>query len=642
MVLALLGRAELLQAWRLCRGDKQQLLETLELFGYQASPAYVEKVLRDLLLVDERDTAAESGESSEVKPTPPSLKSPKPLPQVAYYTLLKRERYASEAEAQQDLPPIFEGVVPLSDAELEGWWSQQEPISPRPLTHSQRMTPVIRQRLQQAVGERLAVKKLVRQMARRQPLRELPTEPRLLPAGRVTVVADLNDRLLPFWQDISDFCELIRQKHGKVGLDMRVLAEDEPLKDFYRFDEWQQRNLNPLPWQKIPAQSQVVILSDVGQLSPAGSLIRRNWLHFLRQLNRRGITPLVFSPIVATQQCPRVLAYSRQFLWQRFGRLQQQKGSGDQQFHQQQVERVLGFLALSPHIEPELLRALCELLPVTEGQSGVEASVYRHPQVQWSHTAIALDNEARNHYQQQFKQENPVLQQQVLALIRRHHSAQFPIVWAETVLNAEPWGMVGAAEVQRADEFMLRFAATFYGSADHDGMARLARRHLGRLSLSQRSAKDYATAIKVLADRKEIAAGQALPEEYDSRIASQILRELAERQHYYLNQIGSQLMLCQQPPARGQCLAEFDTVQDSFWVNGERISLTPTPLPEGVVKDKDKPLPNPPLIKGGSLTPLRTNSWDKRFVSSLDKGRPGGVALRLSLLLCLFMKSAPR
>ena len=51
-----------------------------------------------------------------------------------------------------------------------------------------------------------------------------------------------------------------------------------------------------------------------------------------------------------------------------------------------------------------------------------------------------------------------------------------------------------------------------------------------------------------------------------------------------------------------------------------------------------KPLPSPPLIKGGSLTPLRTTDADKRLVSSLDShvlpfkrgsGRPRGVAFEL-------------
>ena len=49
---------------------------------------------------------------------------------------------------------------------------------------------------------------------------------------------------------------------------------------------------------------------------------------------------------------------------------------------------------------------------------------------------------------------------------------------------------------------------------------------------------------------------------------------------------------------------------------------------------KEKPLPNPLLIKGGSLRSLRTTTT-KRLVSSLDSnvllfkrclGRPGGVA----------------
>ena len=570
------NRAQLLALWQ-AHGDERLLADAAELFGYQASDKYLRQLQSHK---DDQENNIDAQEKESVKKTEQSQQLPAPppkRPQVTYYYLAQRERYATEAAAQQEIPEVFNGVEAISDDELANFWDdfrhEADPLNVTPLTQPQTMAPFIRQNLRQEVGQRLDVKTLVRQVAKQTPLKTLPTEPRLLPAGRVTVIADLNPRLLPFWDDIREACELIKQKHGKIGLDMRVLAQDEPLADYYAYEDWLRRQLHVKPWQKIPAQSLVIILSDLGQLAPENSRIRQRWLYSVERLNRRGIKPLVLAPVAAERQCPLLQAKTQLMLWQRFGRLKRQKARGDKTRHKQLVERVLSFLSLSPHIEPALLRVFCELLGHHAGQTGIEADVYLHPDVQWGYTAITLKAEQREYYQQQFAQESETVKQAVLRCIGQHHCQQFAVVWAESILNAEKLMDVDPILVSKAEDLMLRFARRYYGESAHDGMMRFARRHLSRLKPEQHTQKSYVPALYGLAYRNEVRSGQAVPPIYNTEIVNQVLREPAEDKQYYLQQRGAQLQVCCEPQKRGQCLAEFRAGQKSILVNKQLVDL---------------------------------------------------------------------
>jgi len=573
------SRADLLRALQTCQkktqADPQALAAVAELFGYEIAE-------QQRLSISELDqeTAIEAGDVKAVQQGTPRLNSPSAQAQVTYYYVAHRERYASESSAKQEQPDCLQGVEAIGDDALDTAWDKQAAITPSKLTQAARMTPRIRQGLRQVVGQRLDVKALVKQVARQTPLKQLPTQPRWLPAGRVTVIADFNQRLVPFWEDIHEACELIQQKHGKIGLDIRVLAKDEPLQAYYAYAQWRQQQLQPKPWEKIPAQSLVFILSDLGQLAPENSLIRHRWLSFVQQLNRRGIKPVVLAPIAAEQQSHVLQKGTQQLLWQRFGTLKIQQSCGDQLAHQAHVLRVVSFLSLSPHIEPELLRTLCELLPFQQGNTGIEAEVYLHPDVQFGLTSIAIKPSQREHYQQQFKQLPVALKQQVFDCIQQHHSAQFAAVWAESILNAEPLMPVKAALVKQAEALMLRLAKRYYNQPTHDGMMRFARRHLSRINTQQQHKKPYASALYGLAYRAAIEQGKAIPKHLDSSIVNQVIRQSSEVTQYQLYQIGEHCFICamddkrlQQRGLVGQVLARFSTVQTTLLINQQSLSL---------------------------------------------------------------------
>ncbi|MGB3918844.1 MAG: hypothetical protein WBL07_15530, partial [Thiothrix litoralis] len=143
-------------------------------------------------------------------------------PPEAFYALKHREQYADPDTPDDDLPDCLRGVEPLSAADLRPL-EQGEPLAHQPLVPQQRLVPFLRQALTYPLGQKLDVPRLVQQVARLQALQRIPRRSKVLPAGRVYVLLDLNKRLLPFWQDAHDLCDLLTRKQGKNGLDIRVL-----------------------------------------------------------------------------------------------------------------------------------------------------------------------------------------------------------------------------------------------------------------------------------------------------------------------------------------------------------------------------------------------------------------------------------
>ena len=197
----------------------------------------------------------------------------KPAPEL-FYVLKTRQQYATFESLTSDLPAAFQGVQPLQDDELQPW-APGAPLPWQPILPAPRLSEFLRQTLTHSIGRQLDVPKLVKQVARLKMLSQLPRKPKVLPAGRVVVLLDLNKRLRPFWQDAQQLCEAIARKHGRNGLEIRVL-NDNPLGEYW---DWFDESRQLRPWQPLHAQSVVFIISDLGQLADEEN---RRGLHWLR------------------------------------------------------------------------------------------------------------------------------------------------------------------------------------------------------------------------------------------------------------------------------------------------------------------------------------------------------------------------
>lgn len=567
---SLTNRADLLRWIKRCQTVEEKQL-VAQLLGYTSVESH--KVIpspQAIYLQGSNDLRV----SKPVIKTVKDKSQPEQRPPECFYALTQRETYGDIDQIDDDLPACLRGVEPLSADDLRPF-EQGEPLTHQPLVPEQRLVPFLRQTLSHALAQRLDIPRLIKQMVRLQVLPRVPRKPHVLPAGRVYILLDLNKRLLPFWQDAHALCELLVRKHGKNGLDIRVL-EDYPNGRYHSwFDDYQ----IPKAWSPLKTPSVVLILSDLGQLAGKNSATQQVWLQFVRQLARQGICPVVLSPVAPQHLSPIFQNLVKQIPWGRQTHLKPQKPNQDLAQHKANVRRVLGLLAVAVHIEPELLRAILACLPIDQAGSGVEADVYLHEDVVWGYTAITLKPEKRDEYRALFRNESAVLQRQVLALLRRHHIGQFPAVWAEEVLNAQPlvnFPLAELADLKRAENFMQRFARSFWGQTQHTGMAQFARRHLQRLGKDEQGKAlyqdSYSSVLYGLAHREQLLDGGEIPSVYNANLVLSALGKRTEPKQYTLIQRGEYLEVQEQSQSSntlvtGVRITEFKTVHDTLLLN---------------------------------------------------------------------------
>jgi len=587
-------------------------------------------------IIDEIDFKVPPPEPPKIDPDPVPAPAKLALkrPQELFYALASQEHYADPQQLGDNLPRALQGVEPLSDADLLPFASG-EPLPHQAIVPEARMRDFLRQSISHSLGQRLDMPRLVKRIARLQTLYHLPRKPRVVPAGRVYVVLDLNKRLLPFWLDAHRLCESIVRQYGLNGLEIRVI-EDDPLGEYWDwFDQQQQLK----QWQALTAQSVVFIVSDLGQLAEQDSPIRTLWDSFFRQLSRKNTIPVVLAPVSAAQQQPERLKTIRQVLWNKHGKLKPEKIDPDIKAHAEHVRKVLALLSIAVHVEPELLRALLRCLPAEQADSGIEAAVYQHADMQWGYTAVSMRPEKRAEYQAEFKQLDAGLQYQVLSLIKRQHIGQFPAIWAEEVINALPlvaFPLEQLADVQQAEAFMQRFAKTLQGAQSDSGMTQFARRHLNRLSgeaICQYN-DSYTSTLYGLAYREQLRAGAPLPAEYDAAIVHELIRERTELNRYGIWQVGEAFSIADAdsgPVAIGGAkLAEFDAIHDSImlfksWVENGRMRVDkqllrlPVRGEPCIVEQLDgQTLDFDTGLARLTLSPFRKPSWAIKIYRNLD------------------------
>lgn len=353
-----ISRGELLRWMRHKTQEEKRL--SAPLLGYewrepQAGNAFQPEAVEKSPLLGEMPQPKE-----KVTSTPSAQRPPE-----RFYALSQRERYANSDDQNDGLPASLRGVAPLLDDDLKPF-AEGEPLPYQPLLSEQRLLPFLRHVLLYPLRQKLDIPQLVKRVARLETLRSLPYQPHTVPAGRVYVLLDVSKRLRPFWDDAHAVCGLIERKHGRNGLDIRVV-EDDPQGHYWDWFDGQQ----PLQaWGRLKPQSVVLILSDMGQLSAEGSVVRQRWLRFVKQLQRQGVKPVVLSPISPQHQCPQLQAFTHQVLWGRHSRLKPQKRNSRMAEHSAYVQRVLGLLSVAAHVEPELLRAVLACLPAYQVDAG--------------------------------------------------------------------------------------------------------------------------------------------------------------------------------------------------------------------------------------------------------------------------------
>lgn len=514
------SRADLVRWFKTSSSEEEQVL-VAELLGYELPWASQKVFLAPSAFINEsQQTLLESQSTSQ-----PELEQ---RPSAVFYALTEREIYQNEDETK--LPKFIQAAEPLATADLQPWEVTQ-PLTHQSILPESRLAPFVQNSLHLEQGQYLDLTVLVKKLARLQSLQRILKAPHQVVSGRLYVLLDTSQRMRPFWDDLSEVATLIKRKYGRVGLEVRLIEACPPT----RYSDWLSENSIPQAWQNFASPSTVLVLSDLGQLTGHDSLVRQQWLCFIQSLQQLTCRVYALSPISPEQQDLRFRKLLTQVLWNRNSLLKPQANQGSQKPQPAKVERVLGLISAAVHVEPELLRAILQCLPSDQADSGVEAAVYKHADINFGLTAISLKADKREAYQALFKAEPTDLQQQVIALLRQQHISQFPAVWAEEVLMLSDLIGFELPELEQAQTFMSRFTSQFSAHSDDLGMRQFARRHLQRLGAKG----EHSSVLYGLAYREQLRAGEEIPADFDLNVVQAVVQQATESTEYFLRQKGT-------------------------------------------------------------------------------------------------------
>ena len=250
------------------------------------------------------------------------------------------------AETRDPQPQEREEGEYLTDEEL-AVPDRVAPATP-PLAPWSRLLPFLRSALgEDRPGHRVDTRRLVRMVARGEPLREVPRQPYRRWAPQAVVLLDWSEEMMPFWGDLDWFRQRLRRECGRQGVIAEVLASGPRREQL----------------AKLPEGTPVLAISAMGQLVGDEGL-REGWLEIGEWLSRRGHALSALLPCPRQKWSVGLATQWRCVVWDRAPRIPRHAGlrALSAQEHDSGTGSVMGLLAPATLVEPGLLRAVRILL----------------------------------------------------------------------------------------------------------------------------------------------------------------------------------------------------------------------------------------------------------------------------------------
>ena len=455
------GRADLLRA--LAQGVESPLaLDAGESgwFGYRQRPKRVVPIptieLHVQPVVPTTATPA---------PEAPNPDRRQPLQMETIWAVVERTSVSTEAT---DEAPGEVAVQPITEEEARGL---DRIVDYEDLIPWARLTPVLRCRLSQPRRGGIDLKRLCWQVANQRPLKQLPRQVLSRWHPDIVVALDFSPRLWPYRWDMHRLCEQLRRHCGRTGLSLRLLAHGP----WGGWTEWLTDeeadladSMAPQVWTQPPAGARLLVVGDLGALSPDASL-RAQWRDWVQHVQAAGVRVEALLPLGADQLPAELAGLLPTIRWSPDSHLRPESGSqragadfadGSGDPVGDSLHDLLAQVASLRRVDPPLLRALRRALPHQHGNAGLEGAVWSHPDVEVG-IACTLRPEAAPRWQQHLRSLPRAVQQELQSLRRRHHQHLRAALRHEEVLLAETHsaaGTVNGAELGEATAFMEQLA----------------------------------------------------------------------------------------------------------------------------------------------------------------------------------------
>jgi hypothetical protein len=402
-------------------------------------------------------------------PEPPAQTGNFKLPLQMPFVHVIAERQARKPRNQPQNPDQTVAVyAPIAEDDAKPP-SAVRLVNYQDLVPKARLIPALKRYLSSNRTAGLDVPLLVKQIAGQQLPRHLPRRQLKTWHSHWVVVLDFAKRLWPYRQDMHQLAEHLLHACGQSGVSIRIINQG-PLQHWTDWVE-EQRTSGTLPdkhaWCMPPADTPVLLVSDLGLLEGPDSTSHHAWQLFIRQLGKAQTRPLALVPLGAEQLdggMPNNLILLR---WSPDARIRPERTLGGGKVDPDGIKDLLAMAAVTRRVDPPLLRAMRRLNPKAPLNAGLEGAFWCHADVEAGAAAnIRFGAQAKHlaHFAQQLDDRHIELEQ----LRYRHHAHLRAVLNHEESLlwgtHADLDGAKAAAEsyqrLAKADAFMRQLAAT--------------------------------------------------------------------------------------------------------------------------------------------------------------------------------------
>ena len=303
----------------------------------------------------------------------------------------------------------------------------------------------------------------VQRLSRGRQLDRLPKLKRRRWGGRVQIIVDRSDRLVPIWHDQELVCTELQ--HLVPAHEIEFAVMDEAL------DEPQPLHSAGLSaYAPPPPGGWVLVLGDLGCLAHDRGRSARPWLALGRRLGAAGCRAVALLPC-PVERCGGSLQRVWQVVpWERPTGL----AGAERKALRARAEHLLRLVSPAIRIEPGLLRAVRRTLPQNMADAGTEVDVWQSEAfASRSSVAATLKPDDARKLRKAFADPAVVPepeQQQTLKLLQAWRADLPGEIWFEEILNLPPSAralLPHPADVGQAEAFFRHVEAV--GTQGDDG-----------------------------------------------------------------------------------------------------------------------------------------------------------------------------